>query len=475
MLSSNDETPRDIFKGIRPQEIELGTVDIANCGVRVDGIYFYKNTTNSPNFMSVDILSCSLYKVIADYYPILAGHLKLNIKGKAVISVDPDNLCIPDFREIHVDHPAESFFITRPSKESSKDDCLSFFNLHKFYRASGIGRLPYATYYRDNAAVVIRILRFKDSPYVALTYSISHVVFDATSTISFIKHWAEYSRNFNNPEHKITLPPEHNRDVMHKCFETVEPNEPSFIKHFRETAVPLNIQSPENIAPILLSAPDMLPFEEQHLLHISGTNLERMRHDTDSSQTTIMVLTAALTKAMVQANTKALNRTPKTAYVAVAYDGRQRSGVPQNFSGNTSFICVTPLSFKSVLEDSNKALAHKIKESCLKTDSSYSKAYIEVVEKELGLLYHSGALLGNNIQSSYILLSYLRHLPFNALDFGYGAPNILSFDYFSKEGMCRVYPNYKDDGIDLFINYWDAHFEHLRKDQFLAKYVDFIY
>ncbi|KAJ1994235.1 hypothetical protein GGI25_003419 [Coemansia spiralis] len=476
MLASKYSLLSDLLRATHPQEIELGTVDLANGGIRVDGIYFYKNIAHSSDFMSLDTLSRSLYKLIADHYPILVGRPRVNSEGKAVVTIDPDNLCLPDIKEVYVDYPAELFFINRPNADCSNSKDIHFFDLHKFYNTSGISRIPCATYHRDNASVVVRIFRFKNSAYTALAYSMPHTIFDATSMILFMNHWAEYARNIENSDYVLESPPDHNRSIMYSRFDNVGPAELPFIKHFKETAAgTLQIQSPENIAPILIATPDIPQIKEQHLLHISNTNLERMRRDIDSKQTTAMVLTAALTKSILQANIKSFENEPHMSYVAIAYDCRQRSGVPHNFAGNASLICIAPLFPKTVLDSSHKELAQIIRKNSMKTDSSYSKAAIKVIEEDVGLLYHASFSLCNTPQTSYFGFSNVRYMQFKTIDFGFGSPELLSFDYFSKEGMCRMYPNYQDGGIDLFLNYADSNFEHVRKDDFLAKYIDIIY
>ncbi|KAJ1666498.1 hypothetical protein IW140_004169 [Coemansia sp. RSA 1813] len=475
MLASSTSSASGILASIKPQEIELGTIDLANNGIRVDGIYFYKNTNKDTEFMSFDKITRSLYKVIANYYPILVGRPTVNSEGKAVVAVNPESLCMPDVKEVQVGHPAESFFVYGPNNGDDLSKGVKFFDLHKFYRTDGVERIPHATYHRDHSSVIVRVLRFKDSAYAALAYSLLHGIFDATATIAFMNHWAEYARNIDNTAYKLSSLPVHDRNVMYSRFDGIEPIEQPFVEHFKDMAGTARFDSPENVAPVLLSTPDIPQIAEQHLLHISAANLERMRQEVDDTQTTAMVLTAVLTKSMVQANTRSFGTEPQTTYVAVAYDSRQRSGVPQNFAGNASFICIAPLQAKYVVGSSYKELAQTIKESSMKTDSAYSKASIETIENELGLLYHASFSLCNSPQSSYLGFSNVRYLPFKTIDFGYGSPEILSFDYFSKEGMCRMYPNFQDGGIDLFINYADACFEHLCKIDLVAKYVDAIY
>ncbi|KAJ2558613.1 hypothetical protein EV175_000707 [Coemansia sp. RSA 1933] len=477
MLASAAPSLSDILSGIEPQEIELGTLDLANSGIRCDGLYIYENKDNDPGFMSFDKLTRSLYEVIAKYYPVLAGRPTVSSKGKAVIVVSPDSLCLPDVKEIQIDHPAESFFAysTETKADSGEGKRVRFFDLQKFYRTDGVERLPYATYHRDHALVIVRVLRFKGSRYTALSYSLLHGMFDGIATIAFVNHWAEHARNMDNADYRLASLPIHDRSVIHSCFDGVESVELPFIKHFKDFSGTEKFDSPENIAPVLLATPDVPQVAEQHLLHITPGNLKLLRKEAGDTHTSAMALIAVLARSMVHANAKVFGTESKTTYVAVAYDSRQRSGVPLNFAGNASLICIAPIPTERVVEGSYNDLAQFINDNSIKTDTAYSKASIDTIENELGLLYHASFLLCNSPQSTYIGFSNVRYLPFKTIDFGYGSPEILSFDYFSKEGMCRMYPNFQDGGIDLFINYDDACFDHFCKTDIIAKYIDAVY
>ncbi|KAJ2397745.1 hypothetical protein GGI23_003426, partial [Coemansia sp. RSA 2559] len=409
------------------------------------------------------------------HYPVLVGRPTVNSEGKGVIVVDPASLCMPDIKEVHIDHPAEAFFAYSSKDKASTSKEVKFFDLPKFYGTNGVERLPHATYHRDNALTIVRVLRFKDSPYTAVAYSLLHGILDGTAAITFVRHWAEHTRNIDNADYMLSSPPIHDRNVLYSRFDHVESAELPFIKHFKDFSGTAKFDSPENIAPILLSTPDVPQMTEQHLLHISAANMELIRQEVDRTQSITMVLSAVLARSMMLANTEAFGTEPQVAYVAIAYDIRKHSGVLQNFAGNASLVCIAPLQKKSVSDGTYKDIANMIKERSMKTDDSYSKASIETIENELGLLYHASFSMCNSPQSSYFGLSNLRYMPFKAIDFGYGSPDILSFDYYSKDGMCRLYPNFQDGGIDLFINYTDACFERLCKIDLIAKYVEAIY
>ncbi|KAJ2229795.1 hypothetical protein IWW45_006052, partial [Coemansia sp. RSA 485] len=126
----------EYLRQVRSQDIVLGTLDLSEFGILIDGLYFYKNERHPTDFMSLNLLTRSFCRIAVDHYPILLGRPTVNSAGKGVIRVDPDNLCLPDFADINVDHPAEMFFETLPDKAQDSSDVV-FFNTRKFYQTSG--------------------------------------------------------------------------------------------------------------------------------------------------------------------------------------------------------------------------------------------------------------------------------------------------------------------------------------------------
>ncbi|KAJ2416585.1 hypothetical protein GGI10_000849 [Coemansia sp. RSA 2530] len=478
MLASTDTMKSDdLLAKIRPQEVELTTLDLAQFGITADGIYIYKNPhPDGGESMSLDLVRRSFLQLVVDHYPLVVGRPTVNGQGQAVVDIDPANLCLPDIAEIQVAHPASTFMATRPS--TGNGDAVKFFDIRRFYRDSGVARLPRATYHKDHSAAIIRVLRFKDSEYVALAYSLSHVLFDGSGALIFLNHWAEYARHYNETgrlDCQLAQPPVNSRAAMQEYFDGIEPVDPPFIRHFKDNLPPLGIEFPADIAPVLIASPDTPICEEQHLMHFSPANMERLRQDVDKSETVVIAVTALCAQAMMRANSQVYGALPQISYVVVAYDGRPRASVPANFTGNISCTTIAPLPGSVAVEMSYGELAKMIKKYSSMMDSEYTKSVMRTVETNLGLLYGASFTLCNSPQTSYLGLSSLRYMPFHALDFGFGGPEILSFDYYVKEGMARMYPNYQDGGIDLIFNYPDANFEYLRQDADLAKYADFIF
>ncbi|KAI7832920.1 transferase family-domain-containing protein [Kickxella alabastrina] len=446
---------------IKAQEIELSTFDLAVYGIIVGDIYFYKNEQKDASFMPFGALAQSFCMLVADHYPVIVGRPTVNSAGKGVMAVDPSNLCLPDIAEVFIDHPIELFLETRPSGSEDKPNLL-FFNTRKFHRDSGVDCLPQVTYKSDHSAAIVRVLRFKNSPYVGISFASSHMLYDGIGLYAFMNHWAEYMRNLNairNGTYQLAEPPINNRQVMTNCLDKVEPLELPFIKHFKEILPPMQMPFPTNIAPVLLSSPDMPLIQDQHVLHFSPANLERMRQHIDKDQTVNTVLAAFLARNILLANINVFGTEPKTSYVMMAYDGRTRSAIPRNFSGNVSSTAIAPLPSQMVLTSSYRDLARAIKEHCSKTEIGHTKAAMLVIENELSLLYQIGLALCNTPMTSYIGMTNLRYMPFDSVDFGFGQPVFLGLDYFQKQGISRLLPNKQDGGVDLYLNYMDANFK----------------
>ncbi|KAJ1646376.1 hypothetical protein LPJ64_002121 [Coemansia asiatica] len=471
-------SPLEYLKKVRSQKIVLGTMDLSEFGILVDGLYFYKNEHFTSHFMPLDLLVRSFCRIAVDHYPILLGRPTINKAGKGVISVDPLNLCLPDFADMFVDHPAEMFFETLPGTLKDSSEVL-FFNTRKFYQTSGVGRLPKASYHRDNASSIIRILRFKDSQYVALSFSFSHVMFDGIGGISFMNHWAEYTRNLDaveNGTYRLSEPPINDRRVMERCFEGVDPIEPLYIKHFKETLRPsLTMGMSKDIAPVLMATPDVAIIEEHHLMHFTAASLERLRQDIDKDETTNIALAALMTKSIVLANQRTFGTLPENSYMVIPYDSRVRSGIPKQYAGNASFAAIAPLSPQKIVDEPYKMLVQAIKEHVSKMEISHTKAALLTIENNLGLLYQASFALCNSPASSYLCITSMRYMPIQSIDFGYGKPCITAMDYFFKEGMAHLLANQQDGGVDLYLNYSDKNFKALCQLKDIKKYANIIY
>ncbi|KAJ2128114.1 hypothetical protein GGH17_004515 [Coemansia sp. RSA 788] len=439
------------LSSIKAQDIELGTIDIATFGANVNGMIIYKNMTDDTEFMATNRITNGLYKVIADYYPIVVGRPSIGKNRKGVIVVDLDNLCMPDIAELSVKLPAEHFFETCNYKNG---DMVN----------------------RDHSAAIVRLICFKDSPYIVLYISLPHVIFDGTAIAAFLNNWAECTRNLNNPDHKLKYPPVNDCKVVKDYFDTVTAIEPPHTKHFKDLGAKSLVKVPSSvIAALLLAAPDIPAFEEQHLLHFTAEKLEQLRQDVDKAQTTNLALAAVLTKTILQANIQMFNSMPTWSYVMFPYDCHHHTEVPMTYSGNLSFSAIAPLESQTVLDGSYKEIAQAIKEHCSKVSSEYAKSLIYTVKNEIGILFQAGISLCNLPDMSYVGLTNLCYMSLYSIDFGYGGPKILSNGYFIHEGMQRIYSNKQDGSIDLFMNVKDDLFEYLKKSDKLLKYADIIF
>ncbi|KAJ2710175.1 hypothetical protein H4R19_003878, partial [Coemansia spiralis] len=170
---------------------------------------------------------------------------------------------------------------------------------------------------------------------------------------------------------------------------------------------------------------------------------------------------------MLHANVAAMGAVPRRSYVMFPYDCRKRTPIPAAFSGNLSFPSFALLDPPAVLAGSYSDVARAIAGQSALMSGPHAKATIDVIEKELHILYHASATMGNSPDTAYVGLTNVRYLPLYSLDYGWGGPDILSCDYFIQEGMMRLYANKQDGGIDVILNYPDRCFEHLQKSDAL--------
>ncbi|KAJ1943514.1 hypothetical protein FBU59_002887 [Linderina macrospora] len=469
MLAADPTHPLCYLSSIKAQEIPLELIDVAEFGISVDSFGFYKNKTNDPDFLSKETIARNLNRIIADHYPILVGRPKLTDNQKCAISVDPNNLNLPSVEDVYVDQPAGEFLITlRKEKE------LQFFNLKKFVDAVGMDKFPKSTFHKDHSSVVIRLIRFQDNSYVGFSLCLPHVIFDGISCAMFMSNFAAYVRNEGNDDYVLPDPPINDRKIFADYFASVTPEPLSIVKHFKEDLPDLPMEFPKNPVPLLMQTPDLPLYEQQHLLHISAENLERMRQDIDPSQSTNNILMSLLLKCFSKANAETFGNPPINTYVTMAYDMRNRSGIPQNFAGNASGALAQHIDGERVMSSSTKQLAQHIKNSVVEVQSGHSKSLIDIIENDVGMLYKGSIYMSNTPTAAHIFATNLRYIPFHKADFGTGGPDIISFFYFSREGMLRINPNRQDGGLDLFLNYADANFDKLRNSE-LMEYADVVF
>ncbi|KAJ2159409.1 hypothetical protein GGF46_003045 [Coemansia sp. RSA 552] len=427
--------------------------------------------------MPLDRVSRAFHKLVADHYPIVAGRPAINKQGQPVMYVNPSNLCRPDIGEMAVDEPAEAFFETRPNEDTSKPD-IRFFNMHKFHHRhgdTGDSALPKATYRRDNSSAIVRIIRFKDNAYVGVYVSLSHGIFDGAGAVMFFNHWAEYARNMDNPDYELDTKPVNDRSVARKYFDKVETIDPPYMAHLREIPMDLPVSMPADIAPFLMATPDIPAFKELHLIHISPKQLEQIRQDVDKSQTTNLALATLLIRCVTQANIKEFGSTPQMSYVMVPFDCRRRTEIPEEYTGNLSFSAIALLDPQQVVGGSYTDLAQAVKEGCSMVSSGHAKSTVDAIEREIAVLYKAGVCMCNSEATSYVGMTNLRYLPLFTLDFGDGGPDVVTCDYYIREGMARIYANKQDGGIDVYMNYKDELFRHLKESSELLKYADIVF
>ncbi|KAJ2807354.1 hypothetical protein H4R21_000513 [Coemansia helicoidea] len=91
----------DYFReNVESQTFALGAWDMLFCIGNMPFVFYFKNTNSDPAapFMPADVLTKSLYHTLLEW-PILAGHLVVNGRGRGFVVVDKDNLNLPDYQE----------------------------------------------------------------------------------------------------------------------------------------------------------------------------------------------------------------------------------------------------------------------------------------------------------------------------------------------------------------------------------------
>ncbi|KAJ1800637.1 hypothetical protein LPJ56_006476 [Coemansia sp. RSA 2599] len=178
---------------------------------------------------------------------------------------------------------------------------------------------------------------------------------------------------------------------------------------------------------------------------------------------------------MLLANTDVFGTAPLMSFIVMAYDSRLRSDIPKQYTGNASCVAIAPIPSQKIIGGTYQDLANSFKEHGSKNESGHTKTILDVLENDTKLLLQTSVFLSNTPMTSFVGMTNVRYMPFYTIDFGYGKPSILGFDYFMREGMARVLPNCQDGGVDVVLNYRDEFFQKLCELDDMKKYADIIY
>ncbi|KAJ2849349.1 hypothetical protein IWW36_002686, partial [Coemansia brasiliensis] len=163
--------------------IELNDEDFMSMFAYIPLVYSYKNTANTSNFMSANLLHQSLY-IVLEEYPIFVGHLQQITTGKCRVIVDSSNPNLPRFQEFSSSLEFDEFKHANFNPKALPKDALL---PHAFYTDGWLKR--------TSKQAIFSIVRFKNNSGVALFAALAHFATDANGYDKFMRRWAQVCQN----------------------------------------------------------------------------------------------------------------------------------------------------------------------------------------------------------------------------------------------------------------------------------------
>ncbi|KAJ2704249.1 hypothetical protein FB645_003404 [Coemansia sp. IMI 203386] len=134
---------KDVLEDVQYQKIPLSVIDTQGSFANIPFVYFFKNTSNSSEFMKSDALRSSFFKTVQQV-PMLAGHLQADSRGNISVVVDPENINLPEYKEsnsdVHFDELEADGFSWRswpkgintagPMTRANKEGVIKLANVH---------------------------------------------------------------------------------------------------------------------------------------------------------------------------------------------------------------------------------------------------------------------------------------------------------------------------------------------------------
>ncbi|XP_027368183.1 fatty alcohol:caffeoyl-CoA acyltransferase-like [Abrus precatorius] len=339
-------------------------------------LYIFKES------VSLDVLKCSLSRILVDYYP-LAGRLRTSIYGddhKLEVDCNGEGAV---FAEAFIGSTAEELL------ESSKVPNKSW---RKFlYKVE-------AQSFLDVPPLVIQVTNLRCGGMILCT-AINHCLCDGIGTSQFLHAWAQLTKD---PKADLTIVPFHERHVL-KPREPPEVNFPHPEYTRTKPTCQVDLLKLMQSQPLVVTS---FTFDHSEVLRLKKQCVPSLK-----CNTTFETIAAHTWRSWV----KSLNLCPTlTVKLLFSVNVRKKVNLPEGYYGNGFVLACAESTVKDLVADKN--LRHGLKlvqqAKCALEDDGYIRSMVDLLEDKTVKMDVSRSLV----------ISQWSRLGLEDVDFGGGKP-----------------------------------------------------
>ncbi|KAI9503057.1 hypothetical protein GGI25_003503 [Coemansia spiralis] len=468
---------KEYLDSIKSQQIPLCVLDTQGSFSNIPFVFFYENTDSSADFMSSGILRDSFFRTMQQF-PIFAGRIKGEGRGRISIVIDKDNVNMPDYVEstgdVHIDELKEAKFSWRawpavvatagPMTSANKDGEIKLINVH--------------------------VVRLKENSGVLIYISVPHYVLDGEGHMEVIRRWCSiYQLIASRQAELVDELPAYTFDRSIVLQELPKERAPlDDTTHYTFTKFRLLAELFAWISPKLrgyiLSKIVEKQKAESHLFHISQSSFESLRalvsqHLPDNKDVTINhLLLALVTKTLAQAQAAASNKnsgnrsTEDVLPVAVIFETRKQLLLESNsYIGNA---LMPKIALKPLVELESPTTAESLattvygyKELVNNIDAPLVASFIDAVWQIPSCFTRPIVRFARSKTAASFVYDIMPNM--YEADFGYGRPVWVSpIEPFRANATLLLTGRNPNDGVDVFLTAYPEVMKEILANKFWA-------
>ncbi|KAJ1798589.1 hypothetical protein LPJ59_002398 [Coemansia sp. RSA 2399] len=408
---------------IKSQTFPLSCIDAYSSCVTIPLYYFFENKNSDGQFMPSALLKDSFYATLQEF-PFFAGHLRMDTGGvDSFISVDADNLNMPDYAEYgsdvsFSDLKAASFSPSALPSQISEADVFSTAN------KDGVAKL-----------VRIKIARLRDNSGLVILANPVHALTDAYGFCEFMKRWSYVCKATATETSIVDSCLLTDRKALHdSLLDEEEPIDDT-------TAMVLGKKSMLSMLLAWLSPEQRAEFyntitpcalTDNHVFYLSNEKLRALKEAATVASGARLssndVITAVLSMVAVQSNqAHDGNADDETIIINFPVDFRKRlNNKPNmvNYTGNCVVAPMLPFQYRELRAELNDesiaTCAVKVRHLVNRVTPQYVRGCVDLIGSEPDCIARSAAH-SSSIASGFCLSNHSR-IDYYGVDFGHGSP-----------------------------------------------------